>query len=248
MAGSSRGRRRRRVVQARAIALFTIALTVSAGSSAIAARTAPTVEGTVMQVPADSSPKPSKPPKPRKPPKPSPTTSPDPEPSPSSESPSPDPDPTPSPTSTSSPAPNPAPTSPPGTTPAPPPDDPTAPGGAPRQGDTPSGSGDVPPGPYETALDLFEGSADRGARDGTGSLFGTVASIIDELASSDGQAIQAAEAPSTCPGSACASSPDAAGTRTLFIVLICLAIASAGALVIRAMSRRSTTAPPSDRP
>lgn len=242
MVGGSR-RRRERVLQARAVALFTIALTLSAVSSAIAARTEPSVDETVLtrQGPGDSGPKPSKPPKPTKPPKPSHSPSSTPESSPSPEpSPEPSPDPTSSsPPPTSSPAPDPAPTSP-GTTPAPPGDGPTA-SGAPTEGDTPLGSGEVPPSSYEAALDLLDGRADRGARDGTASLFGTVGSIIDALTSSDEGAIRAAEAPSTCLGSDCGSSTtDATENRAPFIVLICLAIAVAGVFVIRAMSPRST--------
>jgi hypothetical protein len=250
VAGSTRGGRRRRVLQARAVALLTIALTLSAVSSAIAAKTEPSVDETLMtsQVSADKEPKPSKPPKP------SPTPSPSPDPSPSSEpspepSPSPSPDPTSSPTHTSSPIPNPSTTSPPGTTPAPPGGDPTGSGGA--GGDTPLGSSEVPPDPHQAALGLIGGSADRGdaglARDGTGSLFTTVASIIDELASSDDRAIRAAEAPTQCPGLGCGSPTEATTTRALFIVLTCLAIAVAGAVVILARSRRSTTELPSDR-
>jgi hypothetical protein len=102
-------------------------------------------------------------------------------------------------------------------------------------------------------LELLGGSGDEGdassARDGTGSLFTTVASIIDELASSDDRAIRAAEAPTSCPGFACASPTDATEDRALlFIVLICLPIAFAGVLVLRARSRRSTSEPLSDRP
>lgn len=237
MARGSRGRRRSRILQARAVALLTIALTLSAVSSAIAARTDPSVDLTT-QVPAD---KPSKPPKPTKPPKPSPSPEPSPEPSPSSEpSQEPSPDPTSSPAPTPSPAPDPATTSPPGTSAAPP-GDPTASGGGPRQGgDTSLGSGDVPPSSLVAALDLFGGSADRGPRDGTGSLFATVGSIIHELSSDEG-AIRGAEA--LCPGSTCGSSTtDATASGAPFIVLICLAIAIAGALVvIRAISPRSTT-------
>lgn len=92
------------------------------------------------------------------------------------------------------------------------------------------------PSSYEAFQDLFGGSADRkdaiSARDGTGSLFATVGSIIDELTSSDGPVIRAADAPSACLGSGCGSSTDATATPTLFIVLICLAIAIAGVIVI----------------
>ena len=257
VAGSSTRRRRRGVPQARAVALLTIALTLSAVSSAIAAKTEPSGDETLMttQLPADSAQKPSKPPKPTKSPKPSPD-SPSPEPSPSSEpspepspSPSPSPDPTGSPTHTSSPIPDPSPTSPPGTPPAPPGGGPTASGGA--GGDTPLGSGEVPPSSYEAASDLLGGSADQGntgnVRDGAGSLFATVASIIDELATPDDRAIQAAEAPAACPGSGCGSPTGSTMTRALLIALVCLAIAVAGVLVIRARSRRSTTELPTDR-
>jgi hypothetical protein len=86
-------------------------------------------------------------------------------------------------------------------------------------------------------LDLFGGSGDPEGRDGTGSLFATVASIIDELTSSDDRAIRAAETtPFTCPGPACGAST-AAGTAFL-LVLISLATAIAEVLVIRAISRR----------
>ena len=146
------------------------------------------------------------------------------------------------------PTPDPAPTSPPRNPPLPA-DDPTTSGGAPGETDTPLTDG-VTLSPFEAALSLLGGSTGQedasSPRVGTGSLFETVGSIIDELTSSNDPAIRAAEAPSTCPGSACVSSTDAKGT--LFIVLICLAIAVAGALVIRAMSRRSTTPPLSDRP
>ncbi len=247
MAGSSRGERRRRILQARAVALLTVALTLSAVSSAIAARTDPSVDETLLtrQVSADGDPKPSKPPKPTKPPKPSPTASPTPEPSPTLEpSPSPSPDPT-----TSSP--DPTPPSPPGTTPTSPGDDPTASEGTPRHGDTPPGSGEASLSSYE-APDPSGGSTDRRntgiARDGTGSLFATVASIIDELAASDDRPIRAAEAQSTCPGFTCGSPTDAGETLALFVVLTVLAIVFAGVVVIRARSRRSTTEPPSDRP
>ncbi|HEX6581347.1 MAG TPA: hypothetical protein VF195_10805 [Actinomycetota bacterium] len=108
------------------------------------------------------------------------------------------------------------------------------------------------PSSYEAALDLFGRRADRedatSAPDGTGSLFATVGSIIDELTSSDDPPIRAAEASSACPGSDCDSPGDVTQTRALVIVLAGLAIAFAGVLVIRARSRRSTTEVPSDRP
>jgi hypothetical protein len=108
----------------------------------------------------------------------------------------------------------------------------------------------VTPSSYEAALDLFGGSAGRedatSAPDGTGSLFATVGSIIDELTTSDDPAIRAAEAPSTCSGLACESSTGAADDRTLFIILACLAIVIAGVLVVRARGRRQTTELPSD--
>ncbi len=231
MAGGSRGRRRR-ALPVRCVALFATAFILSAVSSgAIAAQ----------------------PEKKKPPPTPSPTPEPSPSPEPSAEpSPAPSPDPTPSPTHTSSPIPDPTPSSPPGGSPTPPGDDPPSSGGAPTEGDTPLGSSDVPPGPYQAALDLIGRSGDEGdpssAREGTGSLFTTVASIIDELASSDDRAIGAAEAPTSCPGFACPSPTDATEDRALlFIVVICLSIAFAGVLVIRAKSRRSTSEPLSDR-
>jgi outer membrane biosynthesis protein TonB len=186
------------------------------------------------------------------PPTPSPTPEPSSEPSPDpSPEPSPEPSPSPDPTSSPPPTPDPAPTSPPRNPPLPA-DDPITSGGAPGETDTPLSTDGVTLSPFEAALSLLGGSTGQedasSPRVGTGSLFETVGSIIDELTSSNDPAIRAAEAPSTCPGSACLSSTDAKGTRTSFIVLICLAIAIAGALVIRAMSRRSTTPPLSDRP
>jgi hypothetical protein len=109
----------------------------------------------------------------------------------------------------------------------------------------------MPLSPVEAALSLLGGSTDQqdagSPRVGTGSLFETVGSIIDELASSDDGVIRAAEVPSTCSGLTCGSSTVVKRTGALFIVLICLAVAIAGALVIRAMSRRSTTELPLDR-
>jgi hypothetical protein len=101
-------------------------------------------------------------------------------------------------------------------------------------------------------LDPLGGDADRGdagfARDGTGSLFTTVASIIDELTSSTDQAIRATDARTPCLGFACGSANDATEDRTLLTVLICLAIAFGGVLVVRARGRRSRAGSPSDRP
>jgi hypothetical protein len=230
MARGSRGRRRRRVLQARAVALLTIALTLSvAGPGAVAQEPPPT---------------PSPTPEPSSEPSPVPSPEPSPEPSPS-------PDPTSSPPPTSSPTPDPAPTSPPRNPPLPA-DDPTTSGDVPGETDTPLSTDGVTLSPFEAALSLLGGSTDQEDASspsvGTGSLFATVGSIIDELTSSDDSAIRAAEAPSTCPGSACGSPTDAAGTRALFTVLICLAIVIAGAFVIRAINRRSTTELPSDRP
>jgi hypothetical protein len=100
-------------------------------------------------------------------------------------------------------------------------------------------------------LDLLEGDADRGdggfARDGTGSLFTTVASIIDELTSS-ADPIRAAEARTPCSGFDCGAPTDATEDRAMLIVLTCLAIAFGGVLVVRARGRRSRTGLPSDRP
>lgn len=230
MAIGSRRRRRRRVLQAGTVAFLTIAFSlIGAAPGAIAQEPPPTPSPT---------------------PEPSSEPSPDPSPEPSPE-PSPSPDPTSSPPPTSSPTPDPAPTSPPRNPPLPA-DDPTTSGGASGETDTPLSTDGLTPSPFEAALSLLGGGTGQedasSPRAGTGSLFETVGSIIDELTSSDDPAIRAAEAPSTCPGSACVSSTDAKGTRTLFIVLICLAIAVAGAIVIRAMSRRSTTLPPLDRP
>jgi outer membrane biosynthesis protein TonB len=250
--------RRRRGRSSRLVALVGIAFTLSAISSgAIAAETEPTVDETRLttQVPTHGV-GPKKP----KPPKPSPTPSPTPEPSPSpSSEPSPEPSPslspTPqpssSPTPTSSPTPDPAPTSPP-RPPAPTDDGPSGSGGAPGGTDTSLRSDERPLNPYDGGQDPFGGSEPGEvagfAGDGSESLFGTVASIIDELTTTGDRAIQAAEAPSTCPGSSCDSSTDATGTRALFIVLTCLAIAFAGALVIRARDRRPAIELSSHRP
>lgn len=226
MARGSKRWRRRRVLQAGTVAFLTIAFSLSVAAP-----------GAIAQEP---------PPTPSPTPEPSSEPSPDPSPEPTPE-PSPSPDPTSSPPPT--PTPDPAPTSPPRNPPLPA-DDPTTSGGAPGETDTPLSTDGVTLSPFEAALSLLGGSTGQedasSPRVGTGSLFETVGSIIDELTSSNDPAIRAAEAPSTCPGSACVSSTDAKGT--LFIVLICLAIAIAGALVIRAMSRRSTTPPLSDRP
>jgi hypothetical protein len=218
-----RGRGRRRVHLASVVALSAIAFTLSVEAP-----------GAIAQEP---------------PPTPSPTPEPSPEPSPDpSPEPSPSPDPTSSPPPTSSP--DPAPTSP-SRNPPPPADDPTTSEGGPGQTDTPLSTDGVPLSPFEAALSLLGGSTDQEDAGsppvGTGSLFETVGSIIDELTSSDDRVIRAAEVPSTCAGVACGSPNDVTRTRTLFIVLICLAVAIAGAFAIRAMSRRSTTALPSDR-
>jgi hypothetical protein len=216
-----RGRGRRRVHLASVVALSAIAFTLSVAAP-----------GAIAQEP---------------PPTPSPTPEPSPEPSadPSPE-PSPSPDPTSSPPPTSSP--DPAPTSP-SRNPPPPADDPTTSEGGP--GHTPLSTDGVPLSPFEAALSLLGGSTDQEDAGsppvGTGSLFETVGSIIDELTSSDDRVIRAAEVPSTCAGVACGSPNDVTRTRTLFIVLICLAVAIAGAFAIRATSRRSTTALPSDQ-
>ena len=229
MARGSRGPRRRRVLQAGAVAFLTIAFSLSVAAP-----------GAIAQEP---------PPTPSPTPEPSPEPSPDPSPEPSPE-PSPSPDPTSSPPPTSSPTPDPAPTSPPRNPPLPA-DDPTTSGGAPGQTDTPLSTDGVTLSPFEAALSLLGGSTDQedasSPRVGTGSLFETVGSIIDELTSSDDGVIRAAEAPSTCSELACGSSTVVKRTGTFFIVLICLAMAIAGAIVIRAMSRRSTTELPSDR-
>ena len=232
MARGFGGPRRRRVLQAGAVAFLTIAFSLSVAAP-----------GAIAQEP---------PPTPSPTPEPSSEPSPDPSPEPSPEpSPSPSPEPTSSPPPTSSPTPDPAPTSPPRNPPLPA-DDPTTSGGAPGQTDTPLSTDGLALSPFEAALSLLGGSTDQkdagSPRVGTGSLFETVGSIIDELTSSDDGAIRAAEAPSTCSGLACGSSTAVKRTGRLFIVLICLAIAIAGALVIRAISRRSTTALPSDRP
>ena len=226
MARGSRKRRRGRVLQAGTVAFFTIAFSLNVAAP-----------GAIAQDP---------------PPTPSPTPEPSSEPSPDpSPEPSPSPDPTSSPPPTSSPTPDPATTSPPLNPPLPA-DDPTTAGGAPGETDTPFGTDGVTLSPFEAAVSLLGGGTgqedESSRRVGTGSLFESVGSIIEVLTSSNDPAIRAAEAPSTCPGSACASSTDAKGTRTLFFVLICLAIALVGVLAIRAMSRRSTTPPLSDRP
>lgn len=224
MATGPRGRGRSRVHLARLTALSAIAFTLSVSAPVAFAQEPP--------------------------PTPSPTPEPSPEPSPDP-SPEPSPDPTFSPPPTSSPTPDPAPTSPP-RNPPPPADDPTTSGGGPGQTDTPPSTDGVPLSPFEAALSLLGRSTDQEdaspPRVGTGSLFETVGSIIDELTSSDDRVIRAAEVPSTCSGLACGSSTDVKRTGTLFIVLMCLAIAIAGTLIIRAMSGRSTTELPSDRP
>lgn len=229
MARGSRRRRRRRAIQAGTVAFLTIAFSLSVAAP-----------GAIAQEP---------PPTPSPTPEPSSEPSPDPSPEPSPE-PSPSPDPTSSPPPTSPPTPDPVPTSPPRNPPLPA-DDPTTSGGAPGETDTPPSTDGVTLSPFEAALTLLGGSTGQedasSPRAGTGSLFETVGSIIDELTSSDDGVIGAAEAPSTCSELACGSSTVVKRTGTFFIVLICLAMAIAGAIVIRAMSRRSTTELSSDR-
>lgn len=78
---------------------------------------------------------------------------------------------------------------------------------------------------------------------GDGSWIQSVASILDELASIGDAPVRAAEGTSLCPGSECGSTFDAIGSEALALVLICVSLAVAGTLAIRARRRRSSTEP-----
>ena len=65
----------------------------------------------------------------------------------------------------------------------------------------------------------------------------SVASILEELASTDGAPVRAAEGASLCPEAQCGSTFDAIGSTALAGILICV-LAVVGTLAIRRNGRR----------
>ncbi|MDQ5875197.1 MAG: hypothetical protein M3526_07435, partial [Actinomycetota bacterium] len=79
---------------------------------------------------------------------------------------------------------------------------------------------------------------------GAGSLFiESVASILDELASSADSTVRAAEGTSSCLGPQCGSTFDSLGSKALAIILISVILAVVAALATRAGRRRSSNEP-----
>jgi hypothetical protein len=81
--------------------------------------------------------------------------------------------------------------------------------------------------------------------DDTSSFIGSVASIIDQLATID-VPVRASERGSLCPGSSCGSTADANGTKALALVTICVILAIAGTFAVRAARRRPSGDPPGE--
>jgi hypothetical protein len=80
---------------------------------------------------------------------------------------------------------------------------------------------------------------------GAASWIQSVASILDELASTGDGPVRAAERASRCPGSECGSTSDAIGSEVLVLVLICVILAvSPERLASRAGRRRSNPSRP----
>jgi hypothetical protein len=80
-------------------------------------------------------------------------------------------------------------------------------------------------------------------QDSIGSWIRSVASILDELASTGDAPVRAADGTSLCPGSECGSTFDASGSEVLTFLLICVIVAVAGTLAILAGRRRSMIPP-----
>jgi hypothetical protein len=95
---------------------------------------------------------------------------------------------------------------------------------------TQGGSGDVP-------------EDEKNVPGSIGSWIQSVASILDELASTGDARVRAADGTSLCPGSECGSIFDASGSEALTFILVCVILAVAGTLAIRAGRRRSSTEP-----
>jgi hypothetical protein len=185
----------------------------------------------------------------KKPPTPTPTPTPSPAPSPSP-TPTPSPDPEPSPSQTPEPSPDPTPKPSPDPTPQP----------SPEQTPAPSSGDTGVLGPWSTsgsgsALGLEVGDSTIGESlqdhpgaapvDDTSSFIGSVASIIDQLATID-VPVRASERGSLCPGSSCGSTADANGTKALALVTICVILAIAGTFAVRAARRRPSGDPPGE--
>lgn len=75
----------------------------------------------------------------------------------------------------------------------------------------------------------------------TSSFIESLASILQNLVSTEDTAVRAAERTSLCPGSACGSILNAIGTKPA-LVLICVVLLVAGALAFRVWRRRTNIA------
>ena len=181
---------------------------------------------------------------------PSPTPSPDP-----SSSPTPSPDPSPSPTPTPAPSPHPTPAPSPHPTTKPRPSSagtpPTSGGtgvspGAPGAGSTPGSGSHIVRRFQEigvgksTIAEKPKAHPNPAPVDDGSSFIDSVASILDQLASVD-TSVGQVERGSLCPTSACGVTADAPGSRALMLISICVFLAVAGTLAMRAGRRRSAT-------
>ncbi len=92
---------------------------------------------------------------------------------------------------------------------------------------TQDGSGDVP-------------EDERSVRGSIGSWIHSVASVLNELASTGDARVRAADGTSLCPGSECGPTFDASDSEALTLIQICVILAVAGTLAIFAGRRRST--------
>jgi hypothetical protein len=228
----------------RLICALAAVLTLGSLAPAAFAEMLPSLDGTVDAVveASDQTDLPQDPPDPTPTPSPDPTPTPSPGPTPSpdpSPSPSPSPQPTPSPRPDPTPSPRPDPTPSPTTSPAV-----TAQRGLYGPGTTSGGGSHIGEGAQRDPG--VEPVDEESVPGGAGSFIRSVASILYDLASTGDAPVRAAERTSLCPGSECGSTIGAIGSKAVALVLICVILAVAGALAIRAGLRRSTTDPPAE--
>jgi hypothetical protein len=206
----------------------------------------------VVPTPDQTDPSPTPDPSPEPSPEPSPTPDPSPEPSPEP-SPTPDPSPEPSPTPDPSLEPSPEPTPDPSPEPTPPPDHTPSPVPSPSPVPTPSPDpapeargaiGDpavrASTSPFglgaESVNQYGSGVAPESVQGVIGSWIRSLASILDELTSTEGARVRAADGASPCLGSECGSTSDR-GRWTVILVLIVAGsalLAGAGTFAISA--------------
>lgn len=107
-------------------------------------------------------------------------------------------------------------------------------------------TGSFDPGGESTiAESTQDGSGDvsedeKNVRGSIGSWIHSVASILNELASTADVRVRAADGTSLCPGSDCGSTFNRNGFEALTFILICVILAVAGTIAILAGRRRST--------